>query len=170
MRTVVLAAIGAGVVILMTDFVAGTSARAKKSAVEPQSSPRLNEPRAGRLVVPKGTSLSVRLNQPLSTKANRPGDRFTATLNSPVVVGGITVFDAGTEVGGVIRQAAEPGVEKGRAVLTVALKDIRTTAGTFELATTVNTRVSGKHPKSSLEVPAEALMTFRLIDPIRTRG
>ncbi|MEE9208631.1 MAG: hypothetical protein V3U67_09755, partial [Gemmatimonadota bacterium] len=44
-------------------------------------------PRYDTITVPRGTEFEATLNQELSTKINRVGDRFSATLDYPVTDG-----------------------------------------------------------------------------------
>lgn len=53
---------------------------ASPAPVEPSS-------RRNGLVLEPGTSVRVRLAQTLDTKRNRTGDRFSATLDQPILVG-----------------------------------------------------------------------------------
>lgn len=105
------------------------------------------KPKPAPLVIPEGTSLPVRLNQSVSTKMNRPGDRFSATLSTPVVVDGRTLLPAGTQMNGIVREAMPSGRLKGRAVLTVALNSIETRNGNIPITTTSRTSASGGHKK-----------------------
>ena len=49
------------------------------------------------VVVPAGTTLTVRLGEALGSKISSPGQSFTATLAAPVAVGGDTVIPSGAE-------------------------------------------------------------------------
>src|SRR5262249_45208069 len=69
------------------------------------------------LTVPAGTKLVVRIDSSLSTKTNDAGDRFTATLEEPIVVEGRTVAPRGTTCTGHITQAAASGRMEGKADL-----------------------------------------------------
>jgi len=65
-----------------------------------------------RATLPVGTVIPARLNEPLSSKENRPGDHFTATLREGSDDAGIP---AGTRFEGVVREAVpsrngKPGV------------------------------------------------------------
>lgn len=52
------------------------------------------------LTIQRGTYLTVRVNQMLSSDKNQPGDAFTATLTQPVVVNGVVVAEPGQTLGG----------------------------------------------------------------------
>lgn len=73
-------------------------------------------------VVPAGTQLRVRLNDTLSSKESRAGDRFTATVVNP------SRYEEAT-VNGHIRSIRKSGRVKGRTTMTLAFDSIRLTNG-----------------------------------------
>ena len=78
--------------------------------------------RAPRPLVPAGTQLRVRLNDTLSSKDSRVGDRFTATVVNP------SRYDEAT-VNGRIRSIRKSGRVKGRTTMTLAFDSIRLADG-----------------------------------------
>ncbi len=76
------------------------------------------------VVVPAGTTLTVRLGEALGSKISSPGQSFTATLASPVEAGGKTVVASGAEAHGVVTDAKALGKFKGGAVLQIKLNSI----------------------------------------------
>ena len=56
-------------------FLAGANLFAQQ-----QAPPAPAAPQPGTLTLPAGTLITVRLNQPLSSDHNQPGDGFTAVL------------------------------------------------------------------------------------------
>lgn len=76
------------------------------------------------VTIPKGTVLSVRLGQTLSTKSSNAGDQFTATLAEPIEVGGQTIAPAGARASGTVAEAAPLGRFKGGAKLRISLDSI----------------------------------------------
>jgi hypothetical protein len=81
-------------------------------------------PEAPPLVVPAGTSLTVRLGESLGSKISSPGQSFAATLSSPVEVDGNVVIPAGAAVRGTVVEAKPLGKFKGGAVLDIKLTSI----------------------------------------------
>jgi hypothetical protein len=67
-------------------------------------------------VVPTGTELTVRLEEPLSSATATEEDRFIASVDRPVRVGGDVIVPAGSELRGIIRrsQPAERPQRAGR--------------------------------------------------------
>ena len=54
--------------------------------------------------VPEGTIISMRLDRTLNSRTSRVGDRFTATVTTPVIVDGNTVIPAGSIIEGRITE------------------------------------------------------------------
>jgi len=75
-----------------------------------------------RPLVPAGTQLRVRLNDTLSSKESRAGDRFTATVVNP------SRYEEG-KVTGHIRSIRKSGRVKGRTTMSLAFDSIRLTDG-----------------------------------------
>jgi hypothetical protein len=76
------------------------------------------------LVVPAGTWVTVRVNQPLSSDHNQSGDSFTATLIQPLVANGRLVARAGQTVGGVVADSKKAGRVKGTSELGLKLTEM----------------------------------------------
>ena len=73
-------------------------------------------------IVPAGTQMRVRLNDTISSKESRVGDRFTATVINP------SRYEEGT-VTGHIRSIRKSGRVKGRTTMTLAFDSIRLADG-----------------------------------------
>ena len=99
------------------------------------------------IAVPAGSVLRVRIDQELSTKYSRPGDRFTGVLEAPLVREGAVVVPKGAVVSGHVLTAHPSGRLKGRAVLSVTLDTCRVSGREVALSTSPLTRVSGSHRK-----------------------
>jgi hypothetical protein len=67
-----------------------------------------NQPTA-QLVIPAGTSITVRLQQGLSSKSAVPGERFDAVVDEPIVLDDRTVISVGTPVTGRVVIARRSG-------------------------------------------------------------
>ena len=77
------------------------------------------------ITIPAGTRLMVRLDQTLTTKQHKTGDRFTTTLESDLVVGGTPIAPRGTKVYGQLPKVQKSGRAVGKAVMVLQLTDIR---------------------------------------------
>ncbi len=84
---------------------------------EPPPEPPAPQP----LVIPSGTVVTVRLQQPLDSKSSQPGQRFEGALAQPIVVDGTTVAPTGSSVSGVVTEAHAAGHFKGGASLNLTL-------------------------------------------------
>jgi len=99
---------------------AGGSGSAMSSTAMSKMKPEPAKP----LVVPAGTVLTVRLGQTVGSKISSPGQTFTATLASPVVVGGKTAIPSGASATGTVVDAKPLGRFKGGASLQLRLTSI----------------------------------------------
>lgn len=99
------------------------------------------------IAIPAGTLVRVRLAQTIDTKRNRAGDRFEATLISPIEVHGNFLLPVGTTFEGHVTEARPSGRFRGRAVLGVELDSFRLDGAVYRVVTAPATRVCGRHRK-----------------------
>lgn len=76
------------------------------------------------VVIPAGTTLTVRLGEALGSKISSPGQSFRATLAEAVAVDGNIVIPAGASVRGTVVDAKPLGRFKGGALLEVQLNSV----------------------------------------------
>jgi hypothetical protein len=76
------------------------------------------------LVVPRSTSLSVRMGQTVSAKESSVGDSFSGVLAQSVVVKGVSVFRAGTPVTGTVTASKGQGRFKGDGALGITISRV----------------------------------------------
>jgi hypothetical protein len=76
------------------------------------------------VVVPAGTTFTVRLAEAIGSKLSSPGDTFKATLADDITVNGNTVIPAGATARGTVVDAKPLGKLKGGALLQVRLTSI----------------------------------------------
>jgi len=95
------------------------------------------------LVVPADAVLAVVLDQTISSKTSHPGDKFTATVESPVEVEGKIAIPKGARASGVIREAKAAGRFKGGAALALALTSVEVHGKEHEIQTS-NAMMSSK--------------------------
>lgn len=125
------------------------SASAPAAAPAPAPTP-VPPPPPPPIVVPSGTSVTVRLGQPLGSKSSQAGQTFLATLAQPVSVGGRTAFPAGSTVSGTVVSAKAKGRIKGEGELTLALTSITVKGRNYSLHTDVlNSTVKGKGKRTA---------------------
>jgi hypothetical protein len=92
-------------------------------------------PPAAPVVIAAGKTLTVTVDQEVSTKTNTNGDHFAASLAEPVTVDGNEVLPRGTRVRGTVTQAAQAGHIKGSAVLTITLESISANGQSYAIHT-----------------------------------
>ena len=113
-----------------------TLAEAAKSAVK-----NVIEPKP--LVVPADTAIAVVLDQTISSKTTKSGDKFSATVESPVEVEGKVAIPKGARAEGVVKDAKAAGRFKGGAVLALTLTSVTVNGKDYEIQTSAPT-MSGK--------------------------
>src|SRR5262245_18762056 len=76
---------------------------ARQATVESAGDVAVSSSPADSRLLPSGTTLDIRLDQEIGTKANKVGDTFSATVVNPVVAtNGTTAVPAGSNVYGKI--------------------------------------------------------------------
>jgi hypothetical protein len=135
------------------DQPAGTDANASPSMAESAQTAvkKAIEPRP--LVVPADTAIEVVLDQSLSSKTTRSGDKFSATVESPVEVDGRVAIPKGARVEGIVKEAKAAGRFKGSAVLSLALTSVTVHGRDHEIQTSAPTMSSkGKGKRTAVMV------------------
>lgn len=101
--------------------------------------------------VPAGTTLAIRINQHISVKTSRPGDRFDGEVAEPVVGSNDRVIiPKGTPVGGVIDASHKRGHFKGASILQLRLTSLELNGTRYPIATGDLTRTKkGKGKRSA---------------------
>ena len=100
------------------------------------------------LVVPVGTTLTVRLGEELGSKTSEAGQSFSATLDQDVVVDGQTAIAAGANVTGKVVFARPVGALAGEASLQLKVTSINVNNADLEVVTSVRSfgpKIKGKN-------------------------
>jgi hypothetical protein len=135
------------------DQPAGKDANAAPSAAESAKSAVKKALQPKPLVVPAETVLSVVLDQTISSKTTKAGDRFSATVESPIEVDGKTAIPKGARASGVVKNAKAAGRFKGGAVLSLALTSVEVNGKDYEIQTSAPTMSSkGKGKRTAAMV------------------
>jgi hypothetical protein len=87
------------------------------------------------LFVPADTVISVVLDQTISSKTAHSGDKFSATIESPVDIGGKVAIPKGARADGVVKDAKAAGRFKGGATLALELTSITVSGRDYEVQT-----------------------------------
>lgn len=100
------------------------------------------------VVVPTGTPLTLRLDEPLGSKISQIDQSFSATLDRDVDVNGRTLIAAGAHVSGKVVFARAAGRISGEATLKLAVTSVRISRHEVQVATSVRSfgpEISGKN-------------------------
>jgi hypothetical protein len=108
-------------------------------------------PEAPPVVIDAGTSLTVTIDQAVSTNTNNSGDSFAASLAEPVEVNGKEVLPTGAKVGGTVTQANSAGRIKGGAVLALTLDSITVHGKRYSVETSTYERTVKARGKRTAE-------------------
>jgi len=123
------------------------SSPASTPAAAPAAAPAPAPP----VVVPAGTTLTVRLGSSVGSKISSPGDSFSATLASAVTVDGNTVIPAGAAARGTVVEAKPLGKIKGGAVLELRLTSVTINDAPVSISTAaINRTEKGKGKRTAV--------------------
>ena len=103
------------------------------SSAPPSKSATLFGPKE--VTLPAGTVLTVRLASAVGSKTSNTGDRFNATIATPVESDGKVVLPKGAEVQGKVAQAVPQGRFKGGASLSLALESVTVGGDAYDIKT-----------------------------------
>ena len=92
------------------------------------------------LTLPEGTVLTVRLNETVSSKDSRSGEKFTATVEEPVEADGQVVIPKGSSVRGTVVEAEALGKIKGGAKLRLVLDSVTVGDSKYDIHTSAVAR------------------------------
>lgn len=87
------------------------------------------------VTIPSGTSIHVRLQDPLSSATNKTGDTFTALLDQDIVVDGRTVATRGSLLHGKLSNVARSGRVEGRAAMSLQLTSLEAAGKAYPIQT-----------------------------------
>jgi hypothetical protein len=120
-------------------------------AAVPGGAPVIQPAQPAEVNIPAGTNLSVRINQHLSVKTNRAGDRFDGEIAEPVLGDNNTaVIPRGTPVEGMIVASHKRGHFKGASILELRLTSLTLNGTPYRLDTRDLTRTKkGKGKRSA---------------------
>jgi hypothetical protein len=119
-------------------------------AAGPAPAAQPGQPPAVSISVPAGTELAIRIDQRISVRNSRAGDRFNGNVVDPVVSNGTVIIPNGTPVSGRVVEAHHGGHFRGRSVLELRLTAMTLNGYEYQLDThdTVRSR-RGKGRRSA---------------------
>jgi hypothetical protein len=92
------------------------------------------------VAIPAGTVVTVRLSSTVGSKISAKGDHFSATVATPVQIGGKVVLPKGAEVLGKVVEAVPQGRFKGAAVLRLVLETVTLNEDSYDVQTSAVSR------------------------------
>jgi len=129
--------------ILPCLLLAGAAAYAADRATGPATSTTATRT----FLLPAGTAIPVRLDQPLDTKHDRVGAPFVATVSRSVVRGGEVIVPRGARARGHVCESKPSGRLKGRAVLGLTLDTVEFRGRVYHMPASAPVFVSRNHKK-----------------------
>ena len=81
------------------------------------------------VTIARGTLVTVRLGETISTERNRQGDSFVAALDEPLVIDGLVIAEKGARATGRVVDLVEAGRVKGLARLSLELTSVMSSDG-----------------------------------------
>src|SRR5882757_6124640 len=105
------------------------------------------------LVVPADTVIAVVLDQTISSKTSKSGDKFTATVEAPIEIEGKVAIPKGARAEGVVSDAKAAGRFKGGAALSLTLTSVTVNGRDHEIQTSAAmTSSKGKGKRTAVMV------------------
>jgi len=112
--------------------------------------PPAEAPKPQPIVVPAGSTLTVTVDQALSSDKSQTGQTFLATLAQPVTVRGTTAIPKGSSVKGTVITAKKKGKVKGEGQLALSLTSITIRGKNYPIETgTLDSTVKGKGKRTA---------------------
>jgi BON domain-containing protein len=102
-----------------------------------------------KVTIPAGTSLAIRLVDPIDSETAQPGQTFHATLDSPLTVEGDTALAAGHDVEGHVVDVKSAGKFAGQSLLVLQLDRISAAGKTYSIETDQYRRQGSSRTKNT---------------------
>jgi hypothetical protein len=101
------------------------------------------------VTIPEGTSLIVRLNDPISSETAQEGDTFTAVLDDPVYVDNEIAIPHNATVRGRVVRVMSAGKFKGRSELALSLVSVAFNGKSYQINTNEWSKQGGSRGKNT---------------------
>ena len=111
----------------------------------PAAAPTLGE-------IPVGTTLVIRLIDPVDSETDRVGQTYRASLDEPIIVGGETLVQRNADILAKLVDDKQSGRLTGQTVLTLDLVSLTVNGKTLDINTEEVTQASASRTKSSAKV------------------
>ena len=130
--------------ILTLTFDSGTASAKPVARATAPASPQpavASTSQSSSIIVPAGTTISIRMIDSVDSATNQVGDQFHASLESDLMVNNLVIAPKGADVYGKLEEVQSAGSIKGRSQLQLGLTGIRIngaivpiTTGDYEVA------------------------------------
>jgi hypothetical protein len=143
---------GASSVDDQTAVIPAGDAAAAPAAAAAAAAPAMaaEKPKPEPLVVPAGTTITVKTGEALGSKTSQPGQTFTATVAQPISVGGRAAIPAGSSVTGTVVSAKAKGKIKGEGELSLTLTSLAIKGRNYTIQTSsFDSTVKGKGKRTA---------------------
>ena len=115
------------------------AANSASPAVQAAAAPKQEAPP---IVIPAGTTISVTIDQSVSSKDSEPGARVAASVLEPIIVDGRGVILRGAKAAGRVTDAKSAGKFKGNAALGITLTSVEVGGQTYTIHTSTFSQAS----------------------------
>lgn len=127
---------------------AAAAAPAAAAAAAPEMAP---PPPPKPVVIPAGTSITIKTGEALGSKTSQAGQTFTGTVAQPVSVGGKTAIPSGSSITGTVVSAKAKGKIKGEGELSLTLSSVAIKGHTYQIQTSsYDSTVKGKGKRTAV--------------------
>jgi hypothetical protein len=123
----------------------------------------------GRVLIPAGTSMNVRLDTQVSTENAQSGDTWSGTVSQSVIAGNRVVIPAGTPVEGVVTSSTQ-GTHDNRPELSLAIRRVTVDGRTQAMNADTQPIVAGSNRAKKLGVIAGGAAAGALLGHAVARG
>jgi hypothetical protein len=117
------------------DPSAASPSSSDSSQPEAGKKERTPRPEARPIAIPAGTVIAVVIDETLSSKTANSGQRFRATVESPIEVDGRIVIPRGAHATGLVKEAKPAGRFKGGSALELTLISVEAGGHDYEVQT-----------------------------------
>jgi hypothetical protein len=147
-----------------------TDQSATSGGAKPASGGLLSKLTEKTIVLPEGTSMSVTVDQTLSSEQSHSGDSFDASVAEPVVIEGKTVIPKRAKVTGRVVEASASGRLQHPGSLTVALSSVEVEGKSYDISTDSVSRKGGSHKNRNLGIIGGSAAGGAIIGAIAGHG
>ena len=130
----------------------GSALPASQQAQAANSQPAQPTPEPVRVTIPEGTAINIRLIDPVDSAKNKEGDRFSASLDSPIVIDDKTIIPKNADVEARLVSAKSAGHFTGSSAVVLVLSKITFGGKTYDVQTGEFTKQGASRGKRSAVV------------------